>query len=184
MSIFDLSNRNAIVTGSSRGIDRAIAQALAGLGANVVISSRKQDACEAVASAINAKSKGRAIAIAASIGDKASLEHLMQASRQKLGEIDILVCNAASNPYYGPLAGISDEQFEKVLRNNVLSSHWLAALVAPGMAERGAGSIILISSIGGMRGSPRSSEPIIFPKQRIFSWRAAWRSNGALAECG
>ena len=150
---FNLTGRGAIITGSSRGIGRAIAHGLAAQGADVIVSSRNQDACDLVAAEINALSGGRATAIAANIGDKAALENLVARSTDRLGAIDILVCNAASNPYYGPMAGISDDQFEKILRNNVLASHWLASMVGPRMAERGHGSIILIGSIGGLRGS-------------------------------
>ncbi|WP_302054071.1 SDR family NAD(P)-dependent oxidoreductase [Sphingomonas tagetis] len=152
--MFDISGRGAIVTGSSRGIGKAIAEALAAHGANVIISSRKQPACDQVAAAIDARGAGRATPIAANVGTKSDLERLVDRARSVLGSIDILVCNAASNPYYGPMAGITDEQFEKILRNNLLSSHWLTTLVAPEMIDRGSGSIILVSSMGGMRGSP------------------------------
>ncbi|HET9355618.1 MAG TPA: SDR family oxidoreductase [Sphingomicrobium sp.] len=153
-SLFDLSGKVAIVTGSSRGIGRAIAEAFAEQGAKVVISSRKQDACDEVASAINAAhGEGSAIAVAASISDKAALQALVDEARKAFGRIDILVCNAASNPYYGPMGGISDDQFRKILDNNVLSNHWLAQMVAPEMVERGSGSIIIVSSIGGMTSS-------------------------------
>ena len=151
---FDLTGKGALVTGSSRGIGKAIAEAFAALGANVIISSRKQLVCDEVASEINARGAGRATAIPANIGTKADIEHLVAEARQTLGSIDVLVCNAASNPYYGPMAGISDDQFEKVLRNNLLSSHWLSTLVSPEMINRRSGSIIFISSIGGLRGSP------------------------------
>jgi NAD(P)-dependent dehydrogenase (short-subunit alcohol dehydrogenase family) len=150
---FDLTGKGALVTGSSRGIGKAIAEMLAALGANVIISSRKQQACDEAASEINARGAGRATSIPANIGTKADIERLVAEARQALGSIDILVCNAASNPYYGPMAGISDDQFEKILRNNLLSSHWLSALVSPEMIERRSGSIIFISSIGGLRGS-------------------------------
>ena len=152
--LFDLTGKVAIVTGSSKGIGRASAQALAAHGAKVVISSRKQDACDDVAAAINAEhGEGTAIAVAANISDKAALEHLVAETRATFGRIDILVGNAASNPYYGPLAGIADEQFRKILDNNILSNHWLIQLVAPEMIERREGSIIIVSSIGGLRGS-------------------------------
>ena len=155
MSLFDLTGKVAIVTGSSRGIGRASAEALAEHGARVVISSRKQDACDAVAAAINDRhGEERAIAIAASISDKAALARLVSQTRANWGRIDVLVCNAASNPYYGPLTGIADEQFRKIMDNNVLSTHWLIQLVAPEMRTRGDGSIVIISSIGGLRGSP------------------------------
>ena len=152
--LFDLDGKVAIVTGSSRGIGRAIAEGLAHHGARVVISSRKQDACDEVAKAINDEhGDERAIAIAASISDKDALRHLVDEARARLGKIDILVCNAASNPYYGPMAGISDEQFRKILDNNVLANHWLVQMVAPEMLERGDGSIIIVSSVGGLTSS-------------------------------
>ncbi|RHW16637.1 SDR family oxidoreductase [Sphingomonas gilva] len=155
MNLFDLTGKVAIVTGSSRGIGKASAEALADHGARVVISSRKQDACDPVAAAINEKhGEERAIAVAANISDKAALQHLVDETRRAFGRIDILVGNAASNPYYGPLADIADEQFRKILDNNILSNHWLIQLVAPEMRAHGDGSIIIISSIGGLRGSP------------------------------
>ena len=151
-ALFDLTGKIAIVTGSSRGIGRAIAEELAAHGATVVISSRKQDACEEVAEAINA-SGGKAIAIAASISDKKALKELAERTLTELGRVDVLVCNAASNPYYGPMAGITDDQFRKILDNNVLSNHWLVQMIAPQMVERGEGSIIIVSSIGGLSSS-------------------------------
>lgn len=153
--IFDLTGCVAIVTGSSRGIGRAAAEALAAQGARVAISSRDQAACDAVAAEINARhGETRAIAVAANISDKAALAALVEATRAAFGPIDALVCNAATNPYYGPLAGISDAQFRKILDNNILSNHWLIQLVAPEMRARRRGSIVIVSSIGGMRGSP------------------------------
>lgn len=155
MSQFDLTGKVAIITGSSRGIGKASALALAEHGAKVVISSRKQEACDAVAAEINGEyGEGTAIAVAASISDKAALQHLVEETRRAFGRIDVLVCNAASNPYYGPLAGISDDQFRKILDNNILSNHWLIQMTAPEMRERRDGSIVIVSSIGGLRGSP------------------------------
>lgn len=154
MTLFDLTGKVAIITGSSRGIGRAIAEAFVEAGARVVISSRKQPACEAVADAINARyGEGRAIAVAASLSDKAALEALVAETRAHFGRIDVLVCNAASNPYYGPMAGITDEQFRKIFDNNVLANHWLINMLAPEMIERKDGAIIIVSSIGGLIGS-------------------------------
>ena len=154
-NLFDLSGQVAIITGSSRGIGRAIAERMAEHGARVVISSRKLQACEEVVQAINAKhGAGRAVAIAANISSKEDLAQLVQQTQQQVGPVDVLVCNAASNPYYGPQAGITDEQFRKILDNNIVANHWLIGMVAPQMIERKSGSIIIVSSIGGLRGSP------------------------------
>ncbi len=155
MSLFDLSGKVALITGSSRGIGRAIALRMAEQGAKVVISSRKLDACEAVVAEIEAvHGPGRAIAVAASISVKDELKRLVAQTQAELGPIDVLVCNAASNPYYGPMAGIDDDKFRKILDNNILSNHWLIQLTAPSMIARKAGSIIIVSSIGGLKGSP------------------------------
>ena len=154
MSSFDLTGRVAIITGSSRGIGEATARKLAEHGAKVVISSRKQDACDAVAASINAAhGAGTAIAVAASISHKDQLQNLVDRTRAELGPVDILVCNAASNPYYGPMSGISDDQFRKILDNNILSNHWLMQMALPDMKAAQRGSIIIISSIGGMQGT-------------------------------
>ena len=154
-NLFDLSGQVAIITGSSRGIGRAIAERMEEHGARVVISSRKLQACEEVVQAINAKhGAGRAVAIAANISSKDDLAQLVQQTQQQVGPVDVLVCNAASNPYYGPQAGITDEQFRKILDNNIVANHWLIGMVAPQMIERKSGSIIIVSSIGGLRGSP------------------------------
>jgi len=154
-TLFDLTGRVAIITGSSRGIGRAIAERLADQGAKVVVSSRTQSAVDDVAAAINAThGAGTAIAVAANISSKDDLVRLVERTREAFSKIDILVCNAATNVHFGPLSGIKDEQFRKILDNNILSNHWLIQLVAPEMAERGDGAITLVSSIGGMQGSP------------------------------
>jgi NAD(P)-dependent dehydrogenase (short-subunit alcohol dehydrogenase family) len=155
MSLFDLTGKTAIITGSSRGIGRAIAERMAEQGARVVISSRKLEPCQEVAKAINDKhGAGRAIAIAANISSKESLQNLVSESKKAFGDIHILVCNAASNPYYGPMSGISDDQFRKILENNIIANNWLIQMVIPEMAARKEGSITIVSSIGGLRGSP------------------------------
>ncbi len=154
MELFDLTGQTAIVTGSSKGIGRAIAERLAEHGARVVISSRKPGPCEEVADAINAKyGAGRAIWVPANIGSKEELQNLVDKTREAFGKIDILVCNAAVNPYAGPMSGITDDQFMKILQNNVISNHWLIQMVAPEMVARKDGAIIVVSSIGGLRGN-------------------------------
>lgn len=154
MQLFDLSGKTAVITGSSKGIGRAVAERLAEHGARVVISSRKAGPCDEVAAEINAKyGEGRAIAIPANIASKDDLQRLVDETNAAFGRIDILVCNAATNPYAGPMAGISDEQFEKILQNNVISNHWLIQMVAPQMLERKEGSVIIVSSVGGLRGN-------------------------------
>jgi NAD(P)-dependent dehydrogenase (short-subunit alcohol dehydrogenase family) len=153
-SLFDLTGKNAIITGSSKGIGKAIAHRLAEHGANVVVSSRKADACAAACEEINAAvGRAAAIAIPANIADKAALQNLVDETHRQLGDIHILVCNAASNPYFGPAAGISDDAFSKILQNNIISNHWLITMVAPEMIAREEGAITIISSIGGLKGT-------------------------------
>jgi NAD(P)-dependent dehydrogenase (short-subunit alcohol dehydrogenase family) len=155
MNLFDLKDQVAIITGSSRGIGKAIALRMAEHGAKVVISSRKLDACAEVVAEIDALyGPGRAVAIPANISKKDDLEKLVTQTKAQWGRVDVLVCNAASNPYYGPQAGIADEQFRKILDNNIVANHWLINLCAPDMIARRDGSIIIVSSIGGLRGSP------------------------------
>jgi hypothetical protein len=152
--LFDMSGKVALITGSSRGIGRAIAERMAELGAKVVISSRKADACEQVAKAINdAQGRDAAIAIPCNINHKEQLDSLVQQTRAKWGRIDVLICNAAVNPFFGPQMNIPDEAFDKIMGANVRSNHWLCQLVLPEMVERKDGSIIIVSSIGGMKGS-------------------------------
>ena len=154
MELFDLTGKTAIVTGSSRGIGRAIAERMAEHVARVVISSRKAAPCNEVAEAINAKyGVGRAIAIPANISSKEELQRLVDETRKAFGGIDILVCNAAANPYYGPLADISDDAFRKILENNIIANNWLISMVVPEMRARKDGSVMIVSSIGGLRGS-------------------------------
>jgi NAD(P)-dependent dehydrogenase (short-subunit alcohol dehydrogenase family) len=153
MSQFDMTGKVAVITGSSRGIGEAIAHEMAAHGAKIVITSRNLEPCQAVADAINAKHPGAAIAVASSLSSKETLQATIDAGRAAFGKIDVLVCNAASNPHYGPMATITDEQFRKTLDNNIVAQHWLITMVAPEMRARKAGSIILVSSIGGLRGT-------------------------------
>jgi NAD(P)-dependent dehydrogenase (short-subunit alcohol dehydrogenase family) len=153
-NLFDLTGKSAIITGSSRGIGKAIAHRLAEHGANVVISSRKADVCEAAVAEINdAVGRKAAIAIPCNIAAKEALQNLVDEATRAFGKVDILVCNAASNPYFGPMGDMADDQFNKILQNNIVSNHWLIQMAAPQMRARKDGSIILISSIGGLRGS-------------------------------
>ena len=154
--LFDLTGKVALITGSSKGIGRAIAEEMARHGAQVVISSRKADVCQEVADGINAELAGQAggaVSIPAHVGHKEELQGLVDATRAKLGKIDILVCNAAVNPYYGPMSELPDDAFDKILSVNIQSNHWLAQMVLPEMVERRHGSIIIVSSVGGLRGS-------------------------------
>ena len=155
MSLFSLKGKVAVITGSSKGIGKAIAHRMAEQGAKVVISSRKAGPCAEVTAEINQQfGAGTAISIPANISSKEQLKNLADETCRQLGQIDVLVCNAASNPYYGPMAGIEDDQFRKIFENNVLANHWLIGFVAPQMIARKEGSIIIVSSIGGLRGTP------------------------------
>ena len=153
-SLFDLTGKVALVTGSTRGIGRSIAEELARAGAKVVISSRKADACEQVRLEFENQNL-EVFAKACNVSRKEELQALVDATAVKWGRIDVVVANAASNPYYGPLTGISDDAFDKIMANNVKSVLWLAAMTLPLMAERAqreksSGSFILVGSIGGL----------------------------------
>lgn len=152
MRLFDLSGQVALVTGSTRGIGKATAAAMAEAGAKVVISSRKSDACEAVAEEIRSAG-GDAVAIPCNISEDAALEELVDKTLAHWGRIDSLVCNAAVNPYYGPFLDTPDDAFEKTIRVNVRSNMKLAKLAIPSMAAQGGGSITIVSSIAAFKGS-------------------------------
>ncbi len=154
MTLFNLKDKNAIITGSSRGIGKAIAYRMAEHGAKVIITSRKLDACEKVAKDINnAFGEGHATAISCNISDKEQLKNLYKKSMEFCGSISTLVCNAAINPYFGPSNNIPDEAFEKIMKSNVQSNFWLCNEVLPDMIKMKNGSIIIISSIAGLRGN-------------------------------
>ena len=152
MDLFDLSGKVAVVTGSSRGIGRSIARLLAEAGAKVTVTSRKAEACEAVAREI-ASDGGQAIAVACNVSDKVQVSNLIKETHSQLGPVDILVCNAATNPSFGPMADLEDRVVEKIFTTNVQGPAWLINLVAPQMAEAGGGAVILLSSVAGMTGS-------------------------------
>jgi NAD(P)-dependent dehydrogenase (short-subunit alcohol dehydrogenase family) len=149
-SLFDLSGKVALITGSTRGIGKSMAEELARAGAKVVISSRKAEACEAVRAEFE-KQGHEVLARPCNVSRKEELQALVDATLAKWGRIDVAIANAAVNPYYGPLTQIPDEAFDKVFLNNVKSVLWLAGIVLPGMAERGGGSFISVGSIGGIK---------------------------------
>jgi dehydrogenase/reductase SDR family member 4 len=151
--LFDLRDRVAIVTGSSRGIGLASAQGLAEHGARVVISGRKVEAAEAAAAGIRATG-GEAIAVAANIGRKDELQRLVDAATAKWGRVDIVMANAAIHPWVGSVLELEDATFAKFMQVNVQSSVWLAQMTVPGMLERGYGRFILVASVVGLLGDP------------------------------
>ena len=154
--MFDLTGKTAIITGSSKGIGKSIAMQMALQGANVVVSSRKTEICEETAQGINdacKDSNGKAIVIPCNISDKTALQLLVDETVNQFGQIDILVCNAATNPYFGSIQDIPEDAFDKVMNNNIKSNHLLCQMVIPGMIDRKEGSIIIISSVGGIRAS-------------------------------
>ena len=150
--MFSLAGKVALVTGSTKGIGKSIAEEMASAGARVVISSRKADACENVRAEFAARGQD-AIAVPCNVGRKEDLTNLVNTVLEKWGRIDVLVCNAASNPVFGPLINVPDDAFDKIMLTNVKSVFWLANMALPQMAERGEGAMIIISSIGALRGS-------------------------------
>lgn len=151
-SLFDLSGKVALITGSTKGIGKSIAEELARAGCKVVVSSRKAEACEAVRAEFEEQGFD-VLAQPCNISRKEELQALVDKTLARWGRVDIAVANAAANPYYGPLGAIPDEAFDKVMQNNVKSVLWLASITLPGMAERGGGSFITVGSIGGIRAS-------------------------------
>lgn len=152
LDLFDLTGKVAIITGSSRGIGRSIAECMAKAGAKVVISSRKAEACEAVAAAIR-EAGGEAIALPCNVSHREQLQALVDGAVETWGRIDVLVCNAAVNPYYGPMAKMPDDAYDKIMNSNVKSNFWLCNMAAPHIVAAGGGSILIVSSIGGDQGS-------------------------------
>lgn len=151
-SLFDMTGKVALITGSTKGIGRSIAEEMARLGAKVVISSRKAEVCEQVAGELTAEGF-QAMAIPCHVGKKDQLQNLVDKTIEAWGKIDVLVCNAATNPVYGPTSAMTDEAWDKIMETNVKGTFWLTNMVLPGMAERGEGAVVLLSSIAGIRGN-------------------------------
>jgi NAD(P)-dependent dehydrogenase (short-subunit alcohol dehydrogenase family) len=147
--LFDLGGKVALVTGATRGIGKSIAEELARAGARVALCSRKADACRQVKEELE-KEGFEVLSQPCNVSRREELQALVDAATAKWGGIDIVVANAASNPYYGPLTGIGDDAFDKIFANNLKSVLWLAGMTLPAMAARGGGSFILVGSIGGI----------------------------------
>ena len=152
--LFDLTGKVALLTGASKGMGLSMAEGLAEHGARVVISSRKLDQCEEVARSLNDRlGQGTATAIACNIGYKEQLQALVDETHDRLGPIDVLVHNAGVNPFYGSMAEIPDEAFDKIMGSNVRSVHWLCQMVGPDMIGKGSGAIMVTSSTGAFHAS-------------------------------
>ncbi len=184
-SLFDLSGQVAVITGSSKGIGRAIAERMAEHGARVVVSSRRAEACEIVATGIRDRG-GEALTIPCNIGRKDELQGLVDQAYAAWGRIDVLVCNAAVNPHFGPSIGIPDDAWDRIMASNIRSNHWLCNMVLPGMAERGGGSIVVVSSIAGLRGSTNLGAYGISKAadmQLVRNLAVEWGPRGVRANC-
>ena len=151
--LFDLTGKVAVITGASKGIGEDMARVFARFGAKVIVSSRKQDACDALANDIKAAG-GEATGISAHVGDMAQLQNLVERTIETYGGIDILVNNAASNPVFGPSLEADGAAFDKIMLANVKAPFELSKLCYPSMKARGGGSIIMISSIAGHSPDP------------------------------
>jgi NAD(P)-dependent dehydrogenase (short-subunit alcohol dehydrogenase family) len=151
-ALSDLTGKTALVTGASRGIGAATALLLARQGAHVIISSRRQDACEAVVESIRA-SGGVASAFAAHIGEQASIEQLFRRIGEHGFAVDILVNNAATNPYFGPMLDMDLAAFDKTVEVNIRGYFYMTLLAARGMRDRG-GAIVNVASVNGRRAAP------------------------------
>jgi len=155
MSLFNLKNKSILITGSSRGIGKSIAEHCALHGAKVIISSRKIDKCIETADEINAKVDSElAYPIECNISDDNQLKRLIDESKEKIGPINVLICNAATNPFMGSMLDMPIEKFDKVMNNNIRSNQILCNYALPDMIEKKDGCVIIISSIAAIKGSP------------------------------
>jgi len=152
--MFELNDKVALITGASKGIGKAIAMAMSKAGARVVISSRKRDACELVAEEIRNQGS-EALVVSCNIKNRDDLRSLVDRTIDEWGVIDHLVCNAAINPYFGPLKDITDEAFDAIMLANVKHTLWLCNMVILGMAARGGGSVLIVSSVAAFKGTTR-----------------------------
>ena len=152
-TMFDLTGKVAIITGASKGIGEDMARTFARFGAKVIVSSRKQDACDELANDIKANG-GEATGIAAHTASPEALQQLVERTIETYGGIDILVNNAATNPVYGPSLDCDGAAFDKIMAVNVKAPFELAKLCYPSMKARGGGSVLMISSIAGHTPDP------------------------------
>jgi NAD(P)-dependent dehydrogenase (short-subunit alcohol dehydrogenase family) len=149
--LLDLSGKVALVTGGSRGIGRAVAQALAGAGADVVIASRKFDICETAAREITEATGRRAVPVACHVGKWEECDHLVERVYDEFGRCDVLVNNAGMSPAYDGLSSVSEDLYDKVHATNTRGPFRLSVLTGERMAGGDGGSIINVSSIGSRR---------------------------------
>ena len=154
---FDIAGKVAIVTGSTKGLGRAIGHGLAEAGARVVVSSRKQTLCDEVAAAIAADTGAETMALAWHAGDWDGAPGFVDRIRERFGRVDVLVNNAAIAPQFMSICGMTSEFWDKVMAVNLKGPLRLSGVVAPCMGEQGGGSIINVASVGAYRGSPNNS---------------------------
>ena len=175
--LFDLSGKVALITGASRGIGEAIARLLAAYGARVIVSSRKIDGCEAVAASIREQG-GDATAMACHVGEMAQIEQIFGAIQQKFGRLDILVNNAAANPYFGHILDTDLAAYDKTVDVNIRGYFFMSIAAGKMMKEQGGGVILNTASVNGI--SPGAMQGIYsITKAAVISMTKAFAK-----ECG